>query len=77
MSETEPKHGIAGAGKSFNPAELPERKPDKHSQPRPAPAPGVPISEEEYRRLKEAAKHAPPGGKNAPKKGRKQKGSSP
>ena len=81
MSETKPERGIASEGKSFDPAELPEAQPEAVSQPRPAPAPGLPISEEEYKRMKEAAKEVPRARvrKNGEKRalGKKRKGNSP
>jgi hypothetical protein len=59
-----PQPGAAPGGKSINPMGLPE-EPDaaaREGGPKPAPGPGLPISDEEYDRLKEAAKHssAPP-----------------
>lgn len=52
-------NGIALGGKDFDPTELPDQ-PEDTGQIRPAPAPGLPISEEEYKRLKEQAEHAKP-----------------
>jgi len=58
--------GVAQGGERVDPGELPEEPVDATDEPRAAPAPGLPIAEEEYRRLKEAAKHAPvPRVKNA------------
>jgi hypothetical protein len=55
-----PLHGVAPGGESFDPSELSEEEEvDKGDNPKPAPAPGLPVSEEEYRRMKEAARHAP------------------
>ena len=54
-----PLDGVAAGGKSFEPRELPAETADDTDKPRPAPAPGLPVSEEEYKRMKEAAKHAP------------------
>ena len=51
--------GVAPGGKSFDPGELPEEPVDTNAEPRAAPAPGLPVSDEEYKRMKEAAKHAP------------------
>jgi len=48
------KHGIAQSGEDFDPTASPDQ-PEDISQIRPAPAPGLPISEEEYKRLKEEA----------------------
>ena len=57
--KTKPERGIASEGKSFDPAELPEAHLGAVPQPGPAPAPGLPIYEEEYKRMKEAAKEVP------------------
>jgi hypothetical protein len=54
-----PLHGNAGGGEGFDPQDLPEEEFDKSEKPREAPAPGVPISDEEFERMKEAARHAP------------------
>jgi hypothetical protein len=54
-----PLHGDATGGESFDPQDLPEEASDQSEKPREAPAPGVPISDEEFERMKEAAKHAP------------------
>ncbi len=51
-----PKRGEAPGGESFDPEALPEEPESPEEQPRPAPAPGLPISDEEYERLKESAK---------------------
>jgi hypothetical protein len=55
--EVEAQKGAAQGGESINPSALPEES-DVESQDkcRVAPAPGLPISQEEYERLKEAAK---------------------
>ena len=52
----EPMEGTAEGGESINPTGLPEG-PDRDAEntPRAMPFPGVPVSEREYRRLKEAA----------------------
>jgi hypothetical protein len=63
----QPKTGAAGPGEAFEPTAIPEeREPDEaeRGKPRPAPAPGVPVSREEYERLKERARTVrkrPPG----------------
>lgn len=57
----EPQPGAAPEGESINPVGLPE-EPDaaaREQKPKPAPGPGIPISDEEYERLKEAAGHSP------------------
>ncbi|MGH9931822.1 MAG: hypothetical protein ACREA9_21700 [Pyrinomonadaceae bacterium] len=54
-----PLHGDAPDGESFNPKELSEESEDATTEGKAAPAPGLPISEEEYKRMKEKAKHAP------------------
>lgn len=53
------KRGEAPRGESFDPEALPEEPDRPEEQPRPMPAPGLPISDEEYERLKEAAKRGP------------------
>ena len=53
------KRGGTPDGVPFNPQDLPEESADTAGAPRPAPGPGLPISKEEFDRLKEAAKHAP------------------
>jgi hypothetical protein len=57
----EPQPGVAAGGESINPSGLPETPESAAAgeQPRAAPAPGIPISKEEYERLKEAARTAP------------------
>jgi hypothetical protein len=55
----QPKTGAAGPGETFEPTAIPkERESDdaERGKPRPAPAPGVPLSREEYERLKERAR---------------------
>ena len=53
------KNGIAPEGKDYDPTASPDQVEDTgHIQP--APAPGLPISEEEYRRLKEEAERPSP-----------------
>ena len=53
------KYGIEQSGKDFDPTASPDH-PEHSNQIRPAPAPGLPISEREYERLKEEAEHAKP-----------------
>jgi len=57
---SKPEHGRGGKGQNVNPSELPEElvvlSDDK---PRAAPSPGVPVSDEDYKRMKEAAEIAP------------------
>lgn len=55
------QNGIAQGGEDFDPTELPDQ-PEDTSQIRPAPAPGLPISDEEYKRLKKEAETAKPPG---------------
>lgn len=58
-SGDQPKTGAAGPGEAFEPTSIPdERESDKaeRGKPCPAPAPGVPVSREEYERLKERAR---------------------
>ena len=50
--------GVTEGGELMKPEELPEEK-NTETESRPAPAPGVPMSEEEYDRLKEKAERAP------------------
>jgi len=54
------KNGIAQSGEDFDPMASPDEPEENISQIRPAPAPGLPISEEEYKRLKKEAEHAKP-----------------
>jgi hypothetical protein len=54
-----PLSGDATGGEAFDPQDLPEEASSKPEKAREAPAPGLPISEEEYRRMKEAARHTP------------------
>ena len=54
-----PHQGNTSGGESFDPKDLSEEKAEKSENPRPAPAPGLPVSEEEYKRLKESAKRVP------------------
>jgi hypothetical protein len=57
--EMKSQRGVAPGGECIDPGELPEESDEAATEPKAAPAPGLPISEEEYKRLKEAAKHAP------------------
>jgi hypothetical protein len=65
-------NGTAQTGKEFDPTELPDQ-PEDTGHTRPAPAPGLPISQDEYKRLKEEAEHAKPPrpGKEKPKASRR------
>lgn len=62
-SEAEPQPGAAVPCEAVDPMNMPEdpesAEPARRKT-RPAPAPGVPVSAEEYERLKERAKHGPP-----------------
>jgi hypothetical protein len=53
------RRGVAPGGEDMDPGELPEEPEESRSEPRAVPAPGLPISQAEYDRMKEAAKHAP------------------
>jgi hypothetical protein len=57
-SEHRPKIGAAGPGETFEPTALSEERESDESRraPRPAPAPGVPVSAERYEWLKKKAK---------------------
>ena len=58
-SDNRAKTGTAGPGETLDPMAVPkDRGSDEASsgKPRPAPAPGVPVSYEEYERLNERAK---------------------
>ena len=48
---------LGNRGEEIDPTQLADDLDEAAGGPRPAPAPGLPISEEEYNRLKEAAKH--------------------
>lgn len=50
--------GVTEGGELMKPQQLPEEQ-NSDTQNKPAPAPGIPMSEEEYKRLKEKAEHAP------------------
>jgi hypothetical protein len=58
-SDTKCQRGVAFGGKAFDPSELPDENDESATPPKAAPAPGLPISEKEYNRLKEEAKHSP------------------
>ena len=58
-SDTKSQRGVAFGGKAFDPSELPDENDESATPPKAAPAPGLPISEKEYNRLKEEAKHSP------------------
>jgi hypothetical protein len=58
-NEMKSQRGAAPGGEDLDPGELPEEPDGAAAGPREAPAPGLPISQEEYERLKEAAKHTP------------------
>jgi hypothetical protein len=60
--EIKPEEGAAPPGQSIDPLQLPEEAEADSGLLRIAPGPGVPISDEEYRRLKESA--ARPKGRN-------------
>lgn len=60
MKSERSERGVAPGGAIFNPQESSEEPAEPTGKPKAAPAPGLPVSEEEYQRLKEAAKHAPP-----------------
>lgn len=55
----DPSQSSAKPGKEFNPADLPDEHgpAERRNVPRPAPAPGVPVSERAYERLKDDARH--------------------
>jgi hypothetical protein len=75
-SDPKCQRGIAYGGDAFDPTELPDEKDEPTTQPKAAPAPGLPISEEEYNRLKEEAKH-PPGTRTKAKKDQAKKKGKP
>ena len=59
-----PLSGDGDQGRDFNPSDVPEDCDGDRSAPRPAPAPQTPAGDDEYDRLKEAArqKRQRPGG---------------
>jgi hypothetical protein len=54
-----PRQGVGSSGKSINPHELPEEDKKPEGKPKSAPYPGSPVSEEEYERMKKAARDVP------------------
>lgn len=54
-----PQEGVGTGGESINPSALPEQPEPEEKEPRAAPGPALPISIEEYNRLKEKAKTSP------------------
>jgi hypothetical protein len=54
-----PLHGKGAVGKGVDPHELPEEKNEHEGPPRSAPHPGVPVSDEEFERMKKAARETP------------------
>ena len=73
-SEMKSQRGVAFGGKDFDPSELPKEDDEAPTQGKAAPAPGLPISDEEYNRLKEEAKHPPATRTKVETKDRKKKG---
>lgn len=68
------QRGESPGGENVDPRELPDEPVDTDAEPRSAPAPGVPVSREEFERMKEAAKHAPARRvNNSPEDGKKKK----
>jgi len=57
-TEDQPKTGAASPGAPFDPMAIPEEREAEENRraPRPAPAPGVPVSPEQYEWLKKKAK---------------------
>ena len=62
--------GVAPKGEDFYPEDLPEERDEATTASRAAPGPGLPISEEEYRKLKEDAEHPAPRRQKPAKKRR-------
>jgi hypothetical protein len=58
--ECRPLEGVGERGREFSAADVPEDRDADRRTPRPAPAPGTPTSNEEYDRLKEAARRKTP-----------------
>ena len=54
-----PMHGDASEGESFEPMASSNEPVDDTDKPKAAPAPGLPISQQEYDQMKDAARHAP------------------
>jgi hypothetical protein len=55
-SENQPSSGAASPGEAFDPKAIPQERETFRGPPRAAPAPGVPVTHEEYERLKQRAK---------------------
>ena len=60
MAKMKPKQGMGLPGKRTEPTSLPETPHQADAPPKAAPAPGLPVSNEEYERMKQAAKQNPP-----------------
>jgi len=61
-TEDQPKPGSASPGEAFDPTQPPQEPSSgdaQRNEPRPAPAPGIPISNEQYEWLKRKAKTIP------------------
>ena len=73
--------GLGPRGEEIDPTQLADDLDEAAGGPRPAPAPGLPISDEEYNRLKEGAKHTPASTRKqrtkAPAKKKKKKPQTP
>jgi hypothetical protein len=54
-----PTHGDGSKGESFEPTESSDEPVADTDKPKAAPAPGLPVSQQEYDRMKDAARHAP------------------
>lgn len=54
-----PMPGDDSKGESFEPTESSNEPEDDTDKPKAAPTPGLPISQQEYDRMKDAARHAP------------------
>ena len=57
LTDMKSLRGGASGGKIINPEDLAAEPVDTTATPRAAPAPGLPVADEEYNRMKEAAKH--------------------
>jgi len=53
------RQGDGSKGESFEPTESSDEPVEDTEKPKAAPAPGLPISQQEYDRMKDAARHAP------------------
>lgn len=62
MAVSEPERGDGEIGSEMNPKDLEDNDGSSPDTVRSAPAPGVPVSDEEYRRLKKEAEKAPASG---------------